>query len=323
MSLVLLTFEAVFVLLGIGVLGFWVIGHRRVPGTTLALLSSLAINIALPFLVLSNLVSNFSAQNFPDWWRMPLWWLGFTVVSLALSLTTSFIVRKEIRSEFTASLFYQNGLFFPLVIINGLFGPGNPYLASLFIFIALQPSLVFSTYTLFFRKKIQAQKLNWRRVLNPLLVTTLIGMIVGMLAINRHIPDFILSIFTMVGAMATPLFMLILGGNVYNDLVFKEKGNKRFYAGDILKFIVVKNLIFPLVILGLLIMLRPDNITAVIILLQAAVPPITAIPILAERCGGNRAIASQFIVGSFVFSVISIPAMIYLLSIFFPIPIKL
>lgn len=160
-------------------------------------------------------------------------------------------------------------------------------------------------------------------MLNPLLVTTLIGMIVGMLAINRHIPDFILSIFTMVGAMATPLFMLILGGNVYNDLVFKEKGNKRFYAGDILKFIVVKNLIFPLVILGLLIMLRPDNITAVIILLQAAVPPITAIPILAERCGGNRAIASQFIVGSFVFSVISIPAMIYLLSIFFPIPIKL
>jgi predicted permease len=104
--------------------------------------------------------------------------------------------------------------------------------------------------------------------------------------------------------------------------MFKEEGKKRFYTGDILKFIVVKNVVFPLVFLGLLIMLRPDNITAFIILLQAAVPPITAIPIFAERCGGNRAIASQFIVGSFVFSVISIPIMIYLLSMFFQIPLK-
>ncbi|MDO8567469.1 MAG: AEC family transporter, partial [Dehalococcoidales bacterium] len=160
------------------------------------------------------------------------------------------------------------------------------------------------------------------RIINPVLVTTLIGMIVGLVAINRYIPGVILSILTMVGAMATPLLMLILGGNVYNDFMFKEEGKRRFYTGDISKFIVVKNVIFPLVFLGLLIMLRPDNITAFIILLQAAVPPITAIPIFAERCGGNRAIASQFIVGSFVFSVISIPAMIYLFSIFFPIPFK-
>lgn len=322
MKLFLLTFEAVFVLLGIGVLGFWVIGRRRVPGTTLAFLSSLAIDIALPFLVLTNLIKDFSVQEFPDWWQMPLWWLGFTVISLALSLATSFMVRKEIRSEFRISLFCQNGLFFPLVIINGIFGLGNPYLVYLFAFVALHPSLVFSTYTLFFSGKIQTQILSWRRVINPVLVSTLIGMIISLAAINRYVPGFILSILTMVGAMATPLFMLILGGNIYNDFMFKEEGKRKFYVWDLLKFVVVKNLIFPLVFLGLLNMLRPDNITAFIILLQAAVPPITAIPIFAERCGGNRAIASQFIVGSFVFSVISIPVMIYLFRMFFSIPLK-
>ena len=322
MSLLLITFEAVFALLGIGVLGFWVIGRRRVPGTTLAFLSSLAIDIALPFLVLANLIRDFSTNNFPDWWRMPLWWLGFTVISSALSLAASYMVKKEIRSEFAISLFYQNGLFFPLIIITGLFGLGSPYLVSLFVFMALHPSMVFSTYTLFFGKKIQIQKLSLRRIINPVLITTLIGMIIGLVAVNSYIPDFILSILTMVGAMATPLFMLILGGNVYNDFMSKEEGKRRFYTWDLLKFIIVKNLIFPLVFLGLLIMLRPDTTTAFIILLQAAVPPITAIPIFAERCGGNRAIASQFIVGSFVFSVISIPAMIYLFSMFFSIPFK-
>jgi predicted permease len=322
MNVILLTFEAVIILLSIGVLGFWLIGRRRVPGSTLSFLSSLAIDVAGPFLILANLVKDFSVGNFPDWWKMPVWWLGFTAVALTLSLAFSFIVRKEIRSEFAMSLFYQNGLFFPLIIINGLFGLGNTYEVTLFVFMALHPSMVFSTYTLFFGKKVQGQKLNWRRIVNPVLVTTLIGMIIGLVAVNRYIPDFILTILTMVGAMALPLFLLILGGNIYHDFMYKEEGKRKIYAWEVSKFILVKNLIFPLVFLGLLVMFRPDNLVAFIILLQAAVPPITSIPIFAERCGGNRAIASQFIVGSFVFSIISIPAMIYLFSMFFPIPLN-
>ncbi len=319
MSLFLVAFEAVFVLLGIGVLGFWVIGRRRVPGPTLGFLSSLAIDIALPFLVLGNLLSGFSTREFPNWWQMPLWWFGFTVTSFLLSLTAGFIVRKDVRADFTMSLFYQNGLFFPAVIINGLFGPGNPYLATLFIFMALYPSLVFSTYTLFFSGKIQPDVLNWRRILNPVLVTTVIGISIGLLGVNRYVPGFILNILTMVGAMTIPLLMLILGGNIYNDLMVRENKKRSFYVQEVATFTVVKNLIFPLIFLGLLVMLQPDDIIAFIILLQAAVPPITAVPIFAERCGGNRALTSQFIVGSFIFSVISIPTMIYLFSIFFPI----
>jgi malate permease and related proteins len=322
MSAFLLTFEAVFVLLSIGVIGFWVIGRRRVLGTTLGFLSSLAIDIALPFLVLANLIKDFSSQSFPDWWHMPLWWLGFIAVTLGLSLAASRLVRKEVRPEFTMSLFFPNGLFFPLIIINGLFGIGNPYLASLFVFTALQPSLVFSTYTLFYGKTSQTQKLSWQRIINPVLVTTLIGMIIGLTALNRFIPGFILDILIIVGAMATPIFMLILGGNVYNDFMFKEEGKKRFNVGELTKFVMIKNLVFPLIVLGLLILLHPDKMVAFIILLEAAVPPITAIPIFAERCGGNRAAGSQFVVGSFIFSVISIPAMIYLFSLFFDIPIR-
>jgi predicted permease len=318
---VLLTFEAVIVLLGIGVLGFWLIGRRRVPGATLSFLSTIAIDIALPFLVLTNLIKDFNVASMPGWWELPLWWLGFTAVSLGLSLTASLMVRKDIRSEFTISLFFQNGLFFPLVIINGIFGIGNPYLVSLFVFMALHPSLVFSTYTLFFKGKIQAQTLSWQRIINPVLVTTLIGVIISLAAFNRYVPDFVLNILTMVGAMATPLFMLILGGNIYNDFMFKENEKRKFYIRDVVQFVVIKNLVFPLVFLGLLILLKPDSTIAFIILLQAAVPPITAIPILSERCGGNRAIGGQFIVGSFIFSIISIPAMIYLFSLFFDIPI--
>lgn len=319
MSIFVITLEAVLALLGIGLLGFWIIGRRRVPSDTLAFLSSLAIDIALPLLVFANLVSDFSPQGHPDWWRLPLWWLGFTIVALALSLSASFLVRREIRSEFTIGLFYQNGLFFPILIIGGLLGQDNQYLVTLFLFMIFFPSMVFSTYTLFFGKGIQKEKLNWRRIVNPVLVATIVGLVIGLVSARDYIPEFVVTIVTMVGAIATPLFMLILGGNIYNDFMYKADNNKKWYIWEVVKFVIIKNIVFPFIFIALLLWLRPDSTIALIVILQAAVPPITAIPILVERCGGNRRITSQFVVASFIFSIFSIPAFIYLFNKFFPI----
>jgi predicted permease len=317
-----ITFQAVAALLGIGIIGFWIIGRRRMPAAALGLLTSLAIDIALPCLVLSNVISEFTPQKYPGWWHMPLWWLGFTAVAIALSIGTSFLVRREFRGEFAMSMLFQNGIFFPLIIINGLFTNTSNYLILLFLFIFIQPTLVFSTYPQFFRKTSKELSLNWRRIINPVLVVTGIGIVIGLAGVNKQVPTFVLSILSMVGAMAFPLFMLILGGNVYNDFMYTGQQAPKIYVREVVIFTVVKMLIFPLVFIGLLVWLRPDYPVALIILLQAAIPPITAIPILTERSGGNRGITSQFIVATFIFSILSIPAVLYLFSVYFPFPGK-
>jgi predicted permease len=320
MNIFLITFQAVAALLGIGVLGFWIIGRRHMPASALGLLTSIAIDITLPCLALGNILTQFSPQKFPNWWHLPLWWIGFTAVAFVLSLLTSLLVRKEIRGAFTMSLFFQNGLFFPLIIITGLFlNNAAGYIVLLFLLMFLQPSLIFSTYSLFFKNKSQSPSLNWKRVVNPVLVVTLVGIVLGLAGVSRYIPSFVTMILTLIGAMALPLFMLILGGNVYNDFVSGE-GGRKIYTGEVIKFTLAKNLFFPLVFLGLLIWIRPDYPIAFLLILEAAVPPITAVPIFTERAGGNRTIANQFIVSSFIFSIVSIPAVIYLFSQFFPFP---
>jgi malate permease and related proteins len=315
-----ITFQAVAAMLGIGVLGFWIIGRRHIPANALTLLTSIATDIAIPCIVLSNIIKQFSPQKYPDWWHLPIWWIGFTIVTLCLSLLTSFIVKKDIRGEWTISLVFQNGIFFPLVIIGGLFKDPSVYLVQLFLFIFLQPSIVFSTYSLFFKNRAKEQVLNWKRIINPVIVFTIIGLIIGLAGASKYIPDFLIMIITMIGAMALPLFMLILGGNVYNDFMYSGKEGKKIYWWEVAKFILVKNLIFPMVFLGLLVWLRPEYYIALIIILQAAIPPITAIPVFAERSGGNRIIASQYIVGSFVFSIVTIPLVIFVFSRYFPFP---
>ena len=181
----------------------------------------------------------------------------------------------------------------------------------------LHPTLFFSTYQLFFRKKaVPGNELRWQRIINPVLVVTVIAIIVQITTVSEHLPGFFISIFETLGNMALPLVMIILGGSLYIN--YHQKG--KLYLIEIIKFIGVKNIIFPLVFTGVLVLIKPSYNIALLFLLQSAVPPITGVPIVTERAGGNKEITTQFVFASFVASVVTIPAMFYLFSYFFPIP---
>jgi len=314
MHIFLVVLEAVLVLLGIGVIGFWITRRGIIPETVHSFVLRLAIDIALPCMVFSSILTNFSPEKYPDWWKLPLWWFVFAAISLALSLITMFISNKTTRSEFTINLFYQNGLFFPLIIISGIFGNDAPYLPQLYIFIILHPVMFHSTYNFFFKKS--KGPLKWNRIYNPIIIAIILALIVQLAGVKEHLPDFIHTIMQTLGGMALPLIMIILGGSLYLD--FQQKG--KLYSKEIIKFITIKNVIFPMVYLGILILFRPSYSIALLFFLQSAVPPVSATPVLTEKAGGNKSISTQFVFSSFIFSVITIPALFNLFSRFFPIP---
>jgi len=109
---------------------------------------------------------------------------------------------------------------------------------------------------------------------------------------------------------------LILGGSLYVD--FQSKGP--IYIKEVMKFVLIKNIVFPLAFIAALVFARPAYPVALIMFLESAVPPITGIPIQTRRHGGNPSITNQFILGSFVFSILSIPLMFNLFTRYFPMP---
>ena len=318
------TLQSVAALLAIGVLGFWIIKRNIIPENILRFLAVLAIEIALPCIVFANIITQFSPSSFVRWWQYPLWWLAFSAIAFLLTLVTMFISAKASRREFAFTLFFQNGLFFPFIIITGIFGPTNPYIAVLFIFIAFHPSLFFSTDHLFFKRpspKIEEghqerKPLRWERILNPVLISTVIAAGIKLLGVEKQLPTFILTVFQMLGGMSLPLLMLILGGSLYVD--FQSKGP--IYVKEVVKFVLIKNVVFPLAFIAMLVLVCLPYPVALIIFLESAVPPITGIPIQTQRHGGNASITNQFILASFVFSIFSIPLMFTLFTRYFPIP---
>jgi malate permease and related proteins len=309
--------QSVLALIGIGILGFWILKRGIIPEHVIVFLSRLAIDIALPCVVFAGIILNFDPKKVPDWWQLPLWWAAFECVAILLVLVAKSISQKETRGEFALSLFFQNGFFFPLIVISGLFGPSSPYVVQLFIFIIFFPVLFFTTAHLFFKKRgVTTGKINMARVVNPVLIATGLAVSMRLTGLEAYIPRFVTTMLTMLGGMTLPLLMLILGGSLY--IQFQKKG--RIYFGEILKFILVKNFLLPLVFIGLLIMVRPSYNIALILFLESAVPPITGAPVHTEREGGNVTIVNQFILASFVISIVSIPLMFTLFSKAFPLP---
>jgi len=311
MDLFAITFQSVIILLGIGVFGFLIVQRKVVAEDALGALSNLALYLALPCLVFVNIVSNFSPQETPDWWVLPLWWIVFTGIAALLTGLLMFISQKTTRREFAMSLFLHNGLFFPLAILTGMFGASSPYLVSLFLFMIFYPAFLFNIYPFFFGKN--KKKINMKRIFNIVFISTLVALIIRLVDLDLYIPSAVISILTMLGAMTVPLLMLVIGGSL--SLTFQRKG--KIYSGEIAKFVVMKNIMFPLVFLGVLLIIRPSYQIALLLMLQSAVPPVTALPMFTKRVGGNESIVNQFLLGSFIVSLVTIPVMISLFTVFF------
>jgi predicted permease len=310
-EIVITTFESVAVLLGIGILGFSIVVRRILPEDALGVLTTIAIDIALPCLIFANIIGNFQPADMPGWYLLPLWWVGFTMLAFVLSGLFSLLSRRETRREFAATLFYQNAIFFPLAILSGMFGNSSTQVVALFLFTMFSPSFFFSTYHFFFGGAGRA--MDWKKVFNIVLVATAAATLLALAGTQGMVPGFLVRSLLMVGAMAIPLLMIILGGNIYLD--YRNKGS--LFIGEVVKFVIMKNFLFPLVMLGVLLIVRPAHDVALILLLESAVPPITAMPIVVERAGGNRNIVNQFMFASFVLALVSIPAMVLLFEYFF------
>ncbi len=96
------------------------------------------------------------------------------------------------------------------------------YLVYLFLFTIFYPAFFFITYPFFFGKK-ETLKLNWRKIIHPVLIATILAIIIRLANIHDDIPYPIIQIFVLLGGMTIPLIMLILGGNIYVDFQKKDK----------------------------------------------------------------------------------------------------
>ncbi len=311
MNVFLTAFESMAVLFVVGFIGIWALIRKILPENSTRVLSILAIEIALPCHIFYTIITKFNPVGNPGWWKLPLMWAAFTAGAGLLTFCSVPAFSKANRRECAMALFYQNAVFVPLILISQLFGAESPHIVNLFLFTMFFPAFFFTTHRLFLPAA-RSRRFRLSRIIPPALIATALGLGIRLAAPVAVLPSFLLAGIQMIGLMSTPALLLLLGGSIYLD--FRERGP--FAWRDVLVFVGIKNIIFPLAALGILFFLKLPAELSFLLIIQSAAPPITALPVVAEKAGADKKILNQIMLGSFIATPLTLPTALYLHSLF-------
>lgn len=151
-----------------------------------------------------------------------------------------------------------------------------------------------------------------KNLVNPNTIALVLGIL--MMYFGLKFPTLIQKSFSGLGDLTLYLAMLYIGillaqmkiGEVFKTSIFVYCFNKLFLSPVIFLFILyffINHLFLPL-----------NNIAYTVLVLQSAMPAMTILVILAKRFGADDALAMKNFFVSTVFSLISLPIMLYLLQ---------
>ncbi len=292
--------EALLILFLMSACGWWLRSRKAITPAAMPVLGYIALDVALPCLIFVVIIRRFHPSGMQDWHLLPLGWVAFTLVTLPLSLAAGYAARPFVRREFRLCCFYPNALFFPLAILTEMFGADSDAVAKLFLLTFLFPAFFFNTHTMFLRGNL---RLDWRKTLHPVLLTTLAAMLICLGGFTNRVPDLLLKALQQIGAASVPLLMIVLGARIRED--YENRGP--IYWREILAFVGIRNLLFPLLFFAAFPFLHIPRELGFLLLLQAAMPPVTAAPIVVEREDGNAAFTSQLVLASYAAALVTIP----------------
>lgn len=284
--------------------GFLLCKFRKVKAEHLSTVSVILLYVCGPGMFLNALISlDFSVELLK---RMG-WFLVFSLGGeIALMLLILLLLGKKRRKEFSLRMLsiacvMGNTGFFGMPVVRALF-PNNPEAAVYSCVFNTSLNLIAWTvgvFTLTGEKKYVSLK---AAVINPTILSVIAGLILYLFHAKNWLPQLLQDGFRTVGAMSTPLCMLILG--------------IRLATMDLRKLVTTpvvwwtaagKLVVFPLFCYLLVLPFPFDPVFKGCLLIIAATPCASILLNLAEIHGNGREMAANCALLTTLLSIVTIP----------------
>lgn len=285
----------------------WILARRgELDDKTSGFLSSLIVNIANPCLILSGCLNGNSMDRHIFLATMVLAVGIYAVwITLAEIVMPFFFKEKKERSIYKVMFVFSNMGFMGFPIISAMYGTKALLYASIFL---LPFNLLIYTYGI----QCMAGKMGDKKTVLKKCFNT--GVIAGIAAFTvslcrLQLPDIAENIIEMLGNLAAPLSMMVVGASL-------AKMNLREILGDykLIFFSIVKLLIVPIVGFFLIRVVTDDAVLQGICLVILATPVGSMSAMLARQYGGDVSIASKGIAITTLFSIVTMPFVFWVLG---------
>ncbi len=274
--------------------------------------SKLILNICVPATILASAMNLSGAVALREIWILLLLSTGLHGILLLLSLAVPRLlrVRQDQAGIYRYMTVFSNVTFMGFPVISAVFGADAIFYASIFNIPFHILSYSVGIYLIRNSAEKQSDKLPhlpfWRVLLHPAILASVAALPITLLRIP--FPDFIVSTAGLLGQITTPGPMLIIGGALAAIPLRHAFTKWRLYP-----FIVFRLILFPLLLCLLLRPLLGNGLILGITIIMASMPFAANITMLCNEYGGDEKLASIGVFLSTLLSVVTIPALLFLL----------
>ena len=262
--------------------------------------TQILVNVSLPCLTISTMQRPFAAEEFSNF----LYVLALSFVLLVLSVGAGLLFYRKRplarRAVLMNFCIFCNSSFMGYPVIMAV----NP--DWMIYAISFNIAFDFFTWTLgnaLFGSKETRSVLSL--LINPNLIAAALGF--GMFCAGISLPAMVNDVMTMVGGLTTPLAMLLIGTRLYGVRP-KDFKAMDFHTSTLLRLVVI-----PLLLYGVMTLLRVPSAVRGTMFLLTAMPFSTMVANQAELYGGDHVFAARAIAYSTLLSMITVPVMSLLL----------
>lgn len=260
-------------------------------------LSNLLTNITLPCLLISSFNYSYSQDMISKAKVMFIYSIIVHILLIFISKILTFKYAEGSKKVLRFAIIFSNCGFMGYPVLEGLFGKIGIFYGAIFnipfnIF-------MFSVGVMIYTGKKDIKTLK-DVLVNPAMIATFLGLVMFIFSIK--LPYAIFNTASLVGAMTTPLSMIIVGA-MLSEVKLKDifSGTLVYYA-SFLRLIVV-----PFITLGVLKLLNADKLLIQIAVLIEAMPAAVLASVLAEKYGADTILASRSIFITTIISMVTIP----------------
>lgn len=307
--------QGIFEILFIIGIGFILAKKGWFVADTSALLTKLVMKIALPLYMLCQLEKDFTHDSLlqiaPDL-LLPFSsiLLAYVVGCIAVKLLH---IRQDRQGVFITCFFIANTIFIGLPVNLALFGTQSVpsvmlyYMANTTMFWTLGVYHIVNDSTGGEKAMPLFSLQTLKKVFSPPLLGFLIGL--AFILANIQLPEFLLVSFQYVGNLATPLSLMVIGiemGSISLASVHWDR--------DLVGALCGRFIICPLCVLALLPVIVVTPMSAQVFTMQASMPAMTQMTVVAKAVGADVKYATQVSFLSVVLGLIVIPLYMFILE---------
>ncbi len=260
-------------------------------------MSSILLNVITPCMIIVSYQMEFDG----DLLIGLILTLGLSVASIFLSILLSrLLIRSKENPDMAVekfSMIYSNCGFIGIPIINGLLGAKGVFFMTAYI--TAFNIMIWSHGILLMKGKTGSLMTTLKSFINSSTVAIVIGIL--FFVTGLHLPE--VNPLSMIGAMNTPVAMLISGMNLAESGLLSCLKSPRTYVISAAKLLAI-----PLITLVLLMAVRVDSAIAVTILVASACPSGATGTMFALQYNKNSQYASKLLAVTTVLSLVTIPA---------------